>query len=168
MSKCHDKKCPSDKICNPSTGRCVKSLGKIGKSVQERYESNKDFMLSQTIEGLKQYIVSCDPEEKLKGWKSLKKADLVKFIIDNIDIETGKLLEKSKVIIGKKSQYFVGTDRMFEFNFYPIIYRDYYCKLEKNTVYMLRILAEFLNINSPYKLNKPKLIKEISKIIIFK
>lgn len=31
MNKCKDKKCPSDKICNPVSGRCVKKTGKLGK-----------------------------------------------------------------------------------------------------------------------------------------
>lgn len=33
MSRCKDKFCPSIKVCNPSSGRCVLKTGKLGKSI---------------------------------------------------------------------------------------------------------------------------------------
>jgi hypothetical protein len=105
MSKCNGKICPADKVCNPSSGRCVKRSGKLGKNIQSRSRSRsrsknaspkneeniQDFMMKQTVVGLKSYIISRDKNKVLKGWKSLKKKDLVQFILKHIDVETGKI-----------------------------------------------------------------------------
>jgi hypothetical protein len=48
-----------------------------------------EFMYAQTCTGLKSYIKS----KGLKGYSKLKrKDDIIKFILENIDIETGKIL----------------------------------------------------------------------------
>lgn len=52
--------------------------------------SDLEFIYAQTCVGLKAYIKS----KGLKGYSKLtKKDDIVKFILKNIDIETGKLLK---------------------------------------------------------------------------
>ena len=55
--------------------------------------TDREFMMQQTIVGLKAYIVSRDKNKKLKGYSKLKKADLVDYIIKHIDIETGKIFD---------------------------------------------------------------------------
>jgi len=40
MSGCKDKTCPSNKVCNPSSGRCVLKSGKTGKSVLANQQSS--------------------------------------------------------------------------------------------------------------------------------
>ena len=103
-NKCDNKNCPSDKVCNPSSGRCVKKTGKVGKQVKNRSRSrskskspkkeelsDRDFLLMQKVLGLKAYIISRDKNKVLKGWRNLKKVDLVDFIIRNIDVETGEI-----------------------------------------------------------------------------
>ena len=46
-----------------------------------------EFMFAQTVKGLNEYIKKCG----LKPLKNAKKSKIVKFILDNIDIETGRL-----------------------------------------------------------------------------
>jgi len=46
-----------------------------------------DFMFVQTVKGLNDYIKKCG----LVPPKNAKKSNIVKFILDNIDIETGNL-----------------------------------------------------------------------------
>jgi hypothetical protein len=43
MAKCNDKKCPSGRICNPKSGRCVKKDGVIGKKIlaEKKKKSSK-------------------------------------------------------------------------------------------------------------------------------
>ena len=41
MSRCKDKSCSSDKICNPTSGRCVQKDGKIGIELMKKQK--KDF-----------------------------------------------------------------------------------------------------------------------------
>ena len=36
MSRCKDKSCPNNKICNPASGRCVQKKGKIGMELLEQ------------------------------------------------------------------------------------------------------------------------------------
>jgi len=38
MSRCKDKYCPSDKICNPASGRCVQKDGKIGMALVQNHK----------------------------------------------------------------------------------------------------------------------------------
>ena len=40
-SKCEGVICSSDKICNPTTGRCVKKTGKIGKKILNKLNTRK-------------------------------------------------------------------------------------------------------------------------------
>lgn len=97
--KCESKICPRDKVCNPSSGRCVSRSGKIGKQIRSRSSkspkqdnlTDREFLMLQTITGLKSYIVSRDKNRVLSGWSRLRKAELVDFIIKKIDVETGKL-----------------------------------------------------------------------------
>ena len=39
VDKCAGKKCISEKICNPKTGRCVKRDGRIGKALLKKSKS---------------------------------------------------------------------------------------------------------------------------------
>lgn len=99
-SKCANKVCPSDKVCNPASGRCVKVSGKVAKKIKSRSPrkspkqelSDREFLLQQTVVGLKSYIVSRDKKRELSGWSRLRKAELVDFILRKIDVETGKIL----------------------------------------------------------------------------
>ena len=36
MSRCENKKCKADQICNPKTGRCVKKSGRIGRTLLKK------------------------------------------------------------------------------------------------------------------------------------
>lgn len=41
MSKCENKKCRPDQICNPKTGRCVLKTGRIGKALLAKSKSKR-------------------------------------------------------------------------------------------------------------------------------
>jgi len=41
MSKCENKKCKADQICNPKTGRCVKKSGRIGRTLLKKSKSKR-------------------------------------------------------------------------------------------------------------------------------
>ena len=113
--KCKTKVCASDKICNPDSGRCVLRSGKIGKKISSKKRSpskspkksrsrsrskspkrnygytDREYLNLQTVVRLKAYIVSRDPKRLLSGWSKLRKAELINFILKNIDVETGAL-----------------------------------------------------------------------------
>ena len=50
--------------------------------------SDIEFMNMQSVKGLQSYIKS----KGLKGYSKLKKNELIEFILNKIDIETGALL----------------------------------------------------------------------------
>ena len=49
-------------------------------------------MNKQTIKGLISYIESRDEDKILKGYKKLRKADLIEYILKHINIDTGDIL----------------------------------------------------------------------------
>ena len=50
QDKCAGKTCPSGKICNPSSGRCVTATGKIAKSIPKAPPKSPEFILKPKVE----------------------------------------------------------------------------------------------------------------------
>lgn len=76
------------------------------------------------------------------------------------------------IIIPKKNQYFVGSDKYFKFKAVSnmkrtIVHRDVFCQLSKNSVSILRILASIACVKGGSVLKKAELAKILNQIIIF-
>jgi hypothetical protein len=147
--------------------------------------SNRDFLLGQTVIGLRSYIVARDRDHVLSGWSKLKKIELVDFILRNIDVETGKLrhptlspfLERkeektSGYVVPSEDQYTVGSEKFFQIRDGTATYRDIFQDLGKNPLTVLQRLAKFLSnkgypLTGYYKMRKAELIKQVNKYIQF-
>jgi hypothetical protein len=62
---CDDKKCPSDKICNPKTGKCVMTTGTIGRKITEQSRGStsavakkeNESKIQSSVSGAVKYII---------------------------------------------------------------------------------------------------------------
>ena len=84
------RKSRSRKILRSRKSRSRKML-RSRKSKQKRLDelSDMEFMLKQTVIGLKSYIKS---KGISKGFSKLRKNELINFILKHIDVDTGELI----------------------------------------------------------------------------
>lgn len=76
------------KMKNKSTRISKKSRMKKKSKKPIEEMTDIEFMNMQTVKGLQSYVKS----KGLKGYSKLRKQELIQFILDKINIETGELL----------------------------------------------------------------------------
>ena len=101
MSKCENKKCKADQICNPKTGRCVKRTGAIGKKLLAKSKSrSKSVKKSKSRSKSVKKSKSIKKKSKSRRSKSVKKSKSIK---KKSKSRRSKSVKKSKSI-KKKSK----------------------------------------------------------------
>jgi len=94
-NRCGDVVCPANKVCNPSSGRCVKTDGRIGRGIQQQPSPRRN--PSPRRDRVK-YMVPIPNSEKLKTVK-IKIPKTVYDVVEMEEIEIKKFLKDDDNII---------------------------------------------------------------------